>query len=239
MAVFTKLESGSWPAIAAEVLLIFLGITLALWFDNMNEDRQDRRREARLLENVAVALHSDMRDLRGNLREDSLTLRSIHVVLSALERGDPYHDSLDQHFAQAAGWTTFIANTAAYEHLKVAGPALIADEDLRFRITDYHEHLLRVTKAIENHLVDPLWLEHMNPVMLRAFRYSERKQPATPVDYAALVENTEYSNILRHTGFAVEYKDRFYRRLLASADSTVRMIHDHVGFERLPARNGN
>ena len=69
----------------AELALIVGGVYLALWLENANRERIERQREAALLNELEYALELDVRDLRGNLGEDSLTLGSIRTVLL---RGD-------------------------------------------------------------------------------------------------------------------------------------------------------
>lgn len=68
----------------------------------------------------------------------------------------------------------------------------------------------------------------MNPQMLRQFRYSQRKEPAAPINYAALQRDVEYQNVLRHTSFAIGFKDRLYRRLASSAEALNEQIQQDL-----------
>lgn len=228
MALFTKLRDVNWPALGAEFVLVFAGVTLALWFENVNEDRREYEEETRILRELADALAADVRDIGANLREDSLTLASIDVVLNHMEQRLPYSGTLDPHFAQAAGLTVFIDNSAPYEHLKVAGLDVIRNDSLRLAIVDYYERLVQTAREWETWVALPVWQEHMNPQMLRQFRYSQRKEPAAPINYAALQRDVEYQNVLRHTSFAIGFKDRLYRRVATSAEALNEQIQQDL-----------
>jgi len=41
MPILRRLKALDWTALLAELVLIFIGITAALWFDNANQDRAD------------------------------------------------------------------------------------------------------------------------------------------------------------------------------------------------------
>lgn len=103
-------------------VLVFLGVTIALWFENVNDARREYHKETRVLRELADALTADVRDIGANLREDSLTLMSIDVVLGHMEQSLPYSDTLADHFAQAAGLTIFIDNSARTSTSKSQGP---------------------------------------------------------------------------------------------------------------------
>ena len=57
----------SWLTLMAELILIFVGITLALWLDNLNQRRTDRHLEVEVLTQMLSALESDSNDLSNNL----------------------------------------------------------------------------------------------------------------------------------------------------------------------------
>jgi hypothetical protein len=157
---------------------------------------------------------------------------SIDVVLGHMEQSLPYSDTLADHFAQAAGLTIFIDNSAPYEHLKVAGPDVIQNDSLRLAIVDYYERLVQSAREWETWVALPVWQEHMNPHMLRRFRYRQRKEPAAPINYAALQQNVEYHNVLRHTSFALEFKDLLYRRLASRAEALHEQIREELATRR-------
>ena len=212
MAILKRLKGLDWLTLTAEIVLIFVGITLALWFDNRNESALEFERETRVLSELSSALAADARDLGGNLREDSLTLHSIETVLRHLEQRLPYSPDLDAHFAQSAGISIFLRNDGAYEHLKATGIDLIKTDTLRLAVVQYHEYITQSAQEWERSVVTSHWQQQLNPQLLLKFRYRQRKEPAAPLDYQALLDDVEYQNVLRHMSFALGFKAALYRR---------------------------
>ncbi len=172
------------------MILIFVGITRALWFDSATEARREFVRETSILKELSVGLEADLTGVRGNLGADSIT-----------------------------ALTVFLDNSAPYEHLKVQGIDLIKDADLRQAIVTYHEHTVAMVASFESGVSLMHWQDQVHPRMLRSFRYLSPHQSATPVDYNALLEDVEYQNTLRYMGFVLAVKDILYQQISASARS--------------------
>ena len=94
MPIMRRLKTLDWPTLVAELVLIFVGITAALWFDSLNESRADRRLETDVLSELEVALESDTVDLNFNLRSSARTLTAIDTVLTYLDQRHPYESTL-------------------------------------------------------------------------------------------------------------------------------------------------
>ena len=56
----------SWRGALQEVVLIFVGITLALLFENWNQERQERSQEGELIAQIL----EDLRETRVDLATD-------------------------------------------------------------------------------------------------------------------------------------------------------------------------
>ena len=59
-----------------EALLIFVGITAAIWFENGNDNRRERAVETEIIRSLMVDLQSDTTDLNGNVVALNLFLAS-------------------------------------------------------------------------------------------------------------------------------------------------------------------
>lgn len=127
-----------WRYSLTEVLLIFVGISLALLFDNWNEDRKDRILETELL----WALRSDLVETKGSLwapmHSAEVALGSQKRLLLALESDGAPPGSQDIYEAFFNG-STLIEASGAYESLKNVGLDLVSDRDLRKLITHLYE----------------------------------------------------------------------------------------------------
>jgi hypothetical protein len=218
----------SWGVVLGHLLLVFTGVTLALWFNNLNQERHNRQHEIRILRDLVAALESDTADLSLNLRSDEASRRSIEVVLKHLGTSMPYHDSLDQHFGLMSRFTNFLPNTASYEELRAGGFRLIRNDDLRLRIIQYYEYDGRYLQAIEQVFLNTNWLTALKPTMHRHFSYSFFFLPARPHDWQVLAEDREFSSILQTTHEIMDWKRRRTEILLERAEHLLEAIREEL-----------
>jgi hypothetical protein len=183
-----------WYAVG-EVLLIFAGISLALWFSNWNEDRQLQRLESKALADIAFNLDANVDHINTNLSEDALRIAACDRFLDAMSRKDPWQDSLEKDLYQCRWWTSPHLSSAAYESLKSRGTDLISDPELRYAIINLYEqdyaHLVNDTdKAFWNFqtaVMEPVFNRHVRKVEPDRF---------VPNDYEKLLDSEEFSNML-------------------------------------------
>lgn len=224
MPILRRLRTLDWPTLLAELVLIFVGITAALWFENVNQERAERGVEQEVLSQLVVALQSDTADLNSNLRSGARTSAAIDSILVYLDEKRPYHESLADHFGRSSIHTNFFLNAAAYEFLKAVGFDIIQNDDLRRGITQYYEVEVGYLTGVEQTLVNENWNGGMRPRMTRSFSYHFLYGPAVPHDYAALSEDPEYRSLLTTTRALLRFKDSRTRVVLEHAEELLRRI---------------
>ncbi len=140
----------NWRRGLSEILLIFVGITLALAFENWNADRELKAREAKLL----VELGNDLRETREDLRRDILSTSNDIEALKALsmaisgERPIPAEE-IGGHAGNLLSYSIFYPKSSAYQSIKTIGMDIIADDSLRTVISEIYE--LSVPRVLEGH----------------------------------------------------------------------------------------
>jgi hypothetical protein len=122
-----------------EVVLIFAGITLSLWFSNWNDDKKEREVEVNLLKEFRQGLISDAEDVRFNISVREGARAACKEVITLMETKSPYHDSLDILFAKCFQLTGTLTKTSPYENLKSRGLQTIKNDTLRTKIIDLHD----------------------------------------------------------------------------------------------------
>jgi hypothetical protein len=119
-------------AAASEVGLIFLGITLAIAFENWNDERAERDEEQSILADLQADLRSNIDELEDGLEYNRRSVARIDSVLSRVEGRLPYTSDLGSSFASLENWASPYLNRSAYETLKFAvqprSPASYAPE---------------------------------------------------------------------------------------------------------------
>ena len=144
-------KSLNWKYALGEVVLIFIGITLAMWFNNWNENRRDRALEQQYL-----------LDLRQDLVNDTVT---ISVVLGAIEGhivsaenilnfmdNDEISDTIELigHFRNAGFLYFFNPDLSTYNDLVNSGNLrVIRDSELKDKMSEYVSRLKQIESRYE------------------------------------------------------------------------------------------
>ena len=141
IARFTELN---WRRAFAEVALIFVGITLALLFDNWNEDRKERELELQLLSEVRDDLLETRVDLETDIRNSERRLATWRDLAAALLDDAPLDVRWSSRLRGTMGASVLVAKTSGYRSLTSQGLGIVSAPKVRKAITDFYE--LRVAR---------------------------------------------------------------------------------------------
>ena len=123
-----------------EVLLIFIGITLAIAFQNWNEKRKTTHVEKAVLEQLKVALQNDLADVNANIATHKRGKDHCQKSLKALTASEAVNPGLFlQSATQAVDFTFLISDVSTYEYLKSVGLHIIRNDSLRKQITSLYD----------------------------------------------------------------------------------------------------
>lgn len=210
--------------VLGEVTLIFLGITAALWFENMNAARHQRALETQILREMSEAIVLDTVDLHANLTLDDSIRISIDTVLVHLRGPSPYVEGLAEHFGRASRYVRFFHNPVGYEHLRSAGLDVISSDALRQAIISYYDQSVPLVSWLDEAVVTNHNESYLLPQMMEKFEYASPFVPAVPLDFTALKADVEYQNALRLASFGAAAQFALTQRAIASAESLLRLI---------------
>ena len=222
--------SGRWKVsrVLGELALIFLGITSALWFEDLNQGRHQRRLETLILHEMSSALVRDTVDLHINIAVGDSVLGSVARVFAELQSSAAYPAELAMHFARSTRFVRFFHSPAAYEHLRSAGFDVIENDALRQSIISYYGGLVLVLMWVDENIVIKNWESLLRPQMMAKFEYDSYFTPAIPRSYASLREDVDYHNALRVTANGLRGQLDVTRRTLAAADALLAGIEDEL-----------
>lgn len=196
MSVLSRLAKLDWPTLIVELVLIFIGITAALWFDNRNEAQRNRGDEIAILGELVSALESDMDDLEGNINAGRATLSSIDSILGWIDTGVPYDSAMAETFGRSTGQIRFFHRAGAYQYLKSAGLGMVTNNSVRAAVTSYYEFEVQNLTSFERELVSGQWLGVLQPQMIEKFSHAFFSRPAIPTDWEALRRDREYRSAI-------------------------------------------
>lgn len=179
-----------------EVLLIFIGITLALTFDNWNNERNERALEREYLTSIYNNLQNNFRQIEENMKlNTSQFLVSQKNIRLFLQNKIYNPDTLIDDFSAFGSYKTLSLEISGYTSLKSHGLHLIKNTKLRSEIIELHDrHFDRVISVWEGikirQTIPRVWVP-----MLYQY-HNSNKTLETPEQYKKLLnENIPLRNI--------------------------------------------
>lgn len=133
-----RLTELNWRRALAEVALIFIGISLALYFDNWNEERKERALERQLL----LEMRDDLVETRFDLARDIEALEQrqqiIYDLQAELNAGVIPDEDWASRLYLTHGGARLFAKDSAYRALMSQGLGVLSDANLRKGLTDLY-----------------------------------------------------------------------------------------------------
>lgn len=141
----------SWRNAIAEIFFIFIGITLAIAFQNWNEERKERQQEVSVLKELKVALKNDLKDINDNIQTHKRGIDNCQSLLKMLSSKNPLQEvKLIQQAGMATDFTFLISDISAYEYLKSVGLHLIENDTLRGQISYVYDVVYEGIRGVED-----------------------------------------------------------------------------------------
>jgi hypothetical protein len=133
-----------------EVFFIFLGITLAIAFQNWNENRKQNHLETEVLQQLKIALKNDLSDVNANINTHKRAQKGCRRLLEFLNAPDEINDTLmTKTIVQASDYTFLVSDVSTYEYLKSVGLHIIQNDSLRSQITNLYDVVYEGIYGIE------------------------------------------------------------------------------------------
>ena len=210
-----------FPTALLEIALIFVGITLAIGFENWNTERKERQEELALLAELKSNLEENMTLLSRMIAYNEETVVSYTTLLSHISAELPYSDDLIPHFSNLDHWASPYLTSSAYETLKSRGLDIISDSSLRQQIVKLFE--VRYVTLV-NDYDRAEWINYevsTVPLMLRHFE-SQSDRTDAPLDYESLVKDRGFRVAVSRT---LAFRRGGIEDLKQTQEATEQMIH--------------
>jgi len=201
-----------------ELILLFLGITLALGFENWNAHRIERLQELELLASLEADLNETLADLRRDQAQSETSLRNF-VALVDYEGLGATPDDISSWLASLFTDARVFAQYSTYESLKSIGFDIVENPRLRSEISSFYE--LRLGRAsvfeeafhdVRDRLVLPVLLPYLSQSQGRAILQDEWQ-------IGSGIRASFEMGLKDPAGFATDPKVRIMLRELVNAES--------------------
>lgn len=194
----TRKFSPNWKYVVGEIVLIFIGISLAIAFQNWNQNRLFVKEQGIAQNDLAVGLTTVINEFDGYiLREDKylklLTILSQEHTLDSISKLDEFdsllHDGL-YNFGNIS------ANFPAYEALKNSGKInLITKESLKVKLAHLETGFQTLVKSISEQL--DVQIENIDPVILANFDFPRLFEAYNQLGINHIPQNKDHLKILK------------------------------------------
>ncbi|WP_400076934.1 DUF6090 family protein [Winogradskyella sp. R77965] len=197
-----------------EIILVFIGIAMALQFNNWNEGKKAKEKERQVLTEIISDLEFTLIDIDRvlNTRTNNLkrTISSTETIIKVLKTDQPYHDSLAQDFRATNAYDQINFKTSGYQSLVSIGTDLVEEPELRSAIGQFHTSSINSVKGgfQEIHLD---FYSYMIDYYRKKFTTEFNKngiEKLIPNDFEALKKDKEYQQSLNaFLGVNLSYLD--------------------------------
>lgn len=212
-----------------EIALVVIGILIALQINNWNEWRKDRIQEKILLERLSENLERNIAMMESALNRIEDRTSSSELIISWLESGAQYVDSLDKHFARGIlrGQLAPQISQNSYESIKNEGFEKLTNQELSENIISLFEDVYR---DVED------WRRYTNdnaiPDQLLWYKYFRRHERGfKPLNFHSLGENDEYRSLMTSVSEFRMINYSNYEKALVATRNTLRLIEVELGGE--------
>ena len=180
-----------------EIILVVIGILIALSINNWNEIRKEAKDELKILSEIKSDLKHSLKDLKIVLNTNEKDVTRYITLLNYVEQKLPYSAALDTAFCRIPSWSSPYLTYTAYESLKMRGAKLLRNDSLRGQIINMFENKMTY---IKNDWDKSEWRDSeaiVMPYYVKHFANNLDEVTAKPNNYDALLEDPEFTNLLR------------------------------------------
>lgn len=220
-------SSMRFGSIVVEIVLIFIGISLAIQFENWNEGRRERADEVSLLTSIRDELLKDTIDISVNSWAYSLAIGRDSTILSQLTSRRPIDPATVHYFQDMLHNVDFTYQNSAYETLKSRGLHLIRNADLRSRIVSLYGFEYKRTERMENGGGIDQRIGRIADYFFEHFQLDESGN-VVPLDYEAVLNDRGFHLLLSYTLDSKWFLRKHYADLLSEVTELVADIDREI-----------
>jgi Family of unknown function (DUF6090) len=202
-----------------------IGLLLALWINNWNDQRKARKDERELLAEIRSGLLQDKKDIQETATGYALRATATELVIKHIELNLPETDSLRDAFQYLHGFSFLLANTGAYETLKSRGSETIKSDSLRVLIATLYDVDYERVKEYEefsNHIYKQVGL----PLYYQTL--SRRQYDLKALNWPQLRRNNTFREVVLFTSYNCSQLNAEYLKLGQSVDRIIAMIDQEL-----------
>ena len=210
-----------------EIVLVVIGILIALYINNWNEERKMKQTELILLKNLLKELNGDLKSFEGMKQWSEGASQSSIIIVNALKNKTPLNDSVLAAFTKASLPFDFNYNSATFENLKSIGFSIISNIELRGKIQNlYSRGYAYQEKGAE--LFNQEFMLNMN---VQQAKHLDAINGNYPVNYEGLQDDFVFINTVgdhgrnhHYSAETLQYTIGLVRSLISDIESEIEKL---------------
>ncbi|MDX1702548.1 MAG: hypothetical protein R3250_18100 [Melioribacteraceae bacterium] len=206
-----------------EIALVVIGILIALQINNWNEERKERIKENKILNDLIENLEFNTDNLNKIIADFTADNGSSDLIISVIENKRKYHDSLDYHFARALNVSPlYPISYVAYETMKNSGFDIVHNDQLKKEIVNLFE-LTYTTMQLRQNNTSDLWEFHRQHFMIAPNGWSFK-----PFDFEELIADREFQSLINVTKSGRWWILQAYNESLQETQRVLQLVKDEL-----------
>ena len=178
-----------------EILLVVIGILIALQIDNWNEANKEKAFEQKVLREMLMDVKEDLNEMANALDSLKKAQDAGQLIVGHLNQQLAYHDSLNEHFADALKFWSLAPNMTSFDMAKAEGMYFITNDSIRFYVSKVNGSYFDYVRVLESRFQD--YLSNVVLPYTQPLFYSYNITAMEPINYEALKHDATYLGIIR------------------------------------------
>lgn len=216
----------NYKYIIGEIVLIFIGITLSLYFDNWKSNRADKKREIELLTLIAEAIPRDTAKLSVLIKTNDTVAKMMEYLLDT----GRYEPTLSKKVTENLGFINhyflFSPDFSPYENIRQEGMALITNRTLRIDMIRYYDQMSDQKKWTEN--ITDTHFTQFSDYIIDDFDDYQFGRMGIPSDFKKLKENKRFWSLVKRTKMFCEVTSGQMRETKKNAVEFLERIDEEI-----------
>ncbi|MEL7118043.1 MAG: hypothetical protein AAFO07_01335 [Bacteroidota bacterium] len=181
-----------------EILLVVIGILIALYINNLNEERKERQFEKKILLEFKASLESDLTyHINNRINRGERIVKSADILAEYFDGKISYHDSLGEHFWIMNWIMIFEPKTTPFETLKAKGIDIISNERLKQSLLSIYDYSYPSILFFTNDF-NQWTTNRIEPYLIENFRIdlTENGKRYLPLNQEKLLNDNQLRNLV-------------------------------------------
>lgn len=223
-----------------EILLVMIGILLALQVNNWNEQKKERKKETKLLDQLVLDLKYNLNEIKGMNRNVLLRSNAKDSILIHLDNEKRYSEELKMYLHQIQWSGIFNLANTTYKSIESGGIDALSNDTIRAKITDMYEFDFRNIEErrkleydIITYRLKPILIVNLIPSQISKIEngwpmIKDEEVMNFPKNAIELAKNGEFINVLSELQVMTKARKFSQERTMIKLEDLITEVEEEI-----------